>query len=89
MKCLVFVALTRPWLSDTTIPVSVNTDHKNLEYFMVQRQLNHQARWMLDARPHGIQWPMHHFYCFWVPNSYIIVAPVVQRSTTAAANKLC
>ena len=39
----------RPWLSGTVIPISVITDHKNLEYFMAQRQLNRrQARWMLE-----------------------------------------
>jgi len=36
----------RHWLSGMTIPVLVITDHKNLEYFMTSRQLNHQqARW--------------------------------------------
>src|SRR3984885_3118416 len=39
----------RPWLSGTIIPISIITDHKNLEYFMAQRQLNRrQARWMLE-----------------------------------------
>jgi len=39
----------RPWLSGTIIPILVITDHKNLEYFMTQRQLNRrQARWMLE-----------------------------------------
>ena len=46
----------RPWLSGTTIPVSVITDHKNLEYFMSQRQLNRrQARWMLELTEFNIR----------------------------------
>ena len=32
----------RPWLSGTTLPVSVITDHKNLEYFVTLHLLNHQ-----------------------------------------------
>ena len=31
----------RHWLSGTVIPVSIITDHKNLEYFMTLQQLNH------------------------------------------------
>ncbi len=39
----------RPWLSGTVIPVSVITDHKNLEYFMTLHLLNQwQACWSLE-----------------------------------------
>ena len=39
----------RPWLSGTTIPVSVVMDHKNLEYFMTSHHLNRwQAHWSLE-----------------------------------------
>ncbi|KAF8760325.1 hypothetical protein RHS01_01355 [Rhizoctonia solani] len=38
----------RPWLLGTTTPVSIVTDHRNLEYFMSTRVLNRrQARWSL------------------------------------------
>ena len=29
-----------PWLSGTILPVTIITDHKNLEYFMSSHQLN-------------------------------------------------
>ena len=29
-----------PWLSGTVLPISVITNHKNLEYFMSSQQLN-------------------------------------------------
>ncbi len=39
----------RPWLSGMVIPVSIVTDHKNLEYFMTLHLLNHQqAQWSLE-----------------------------------------
>ncbi|QRW21043.1 Transposon Tf2-1 polyprotein [Rhizoctonia solani] len=38
----------RPWLLGTLTPVSIVTDHRNLEYFMSTRVLNRQqARWSL------------------------------------------
>ncbi|EUC53577.1 Transposon Tf2-1 polyprotein, putative [Rhizoctonia solani AG-3 Rhs1AP] len=38
----------RPWLLGTATPVSIVTDHRNLEYFMSTRVLNRrQARWSL------------------------------------------
>lgn len=38
----------RPWLIGTSTPVSVVSDHKNLEYFMSTRILNRrQARWSI------------------------------------------
>lgn len=46
----------RHWLSGTLIPVSVITDHKNLQYFMAQRVLNRrQARWMLELSEYNIR----------------------------------
>lgn len=43
------------WLSGTLIPVSVITDHKNLQYFMTQRVLNRrQSRWMLELSEYNI-----------------------------------
>lgn len=46
----------RHWLSGTLIPVSVITDHKNLQYFMSQRVLNRrQSRWMLELSEYNIR----------------------------------
>src|SRR5258707_9364735 len=39
----------RPWLAGSDLPISVISDHKNLEYFMNLQCLNHrQARWALE-----------------------------------------
>ncbi len=39
----------RPWLVGLELPISIITDHKNLEYFMNLQCLNHrQARWALE-----------------------------------------
>jgi RNase H-like domain found in reverse transcriptase len=36
----------RPELESTDIPIKVFTDHRNLEYFMIIKELSHrQARW--------------------------------------------
>ena len=52
-----------PWLSGTLIPVSVITDHKNLEYFMVSCQLNCcQACWSLDLAEYN-------FKLTWAPST--------------------
>ena len=46
----------RPWLAGTEIPVSVITDHKNLEYFMTLQCLNHrQARWSLELSEYNFK----------------------------------
>jgi len=38
----------RHFLEGATYPVEIWTDHKNLEYFMMAKKLNHhQARWSL------------------------------------------
>src|SRR5258708_1527227 len=39
----------RPWLAGSEVPISIISDHKNLEYFMTLQQLNHrQVRWSLE-----------------------------------------
>src|SRR5258708_39379013 len=39
----------RPWLAGSDLPISVISDHKNLEYFMNLQCLNHrQAQWSLE-----------------------------------------
>ena len=46
----------RHWLSGTSIPISIITDHKNLQYFMTQRVLNRrQARWMLELSEYNFR----------------------------------
>src|SRR5258708_18623118 len=40
----------RPWLAGSDLPISVISDHKNLEYFMNLQHLNcRQARWALEV----------------------------------------
>ena len=53
----------RPWLSGTVIPISIITNHKNLEYFMTSHQLNRrQACWSLELSEFN-------FKLLWAPGS--------------------
>src|SRR5258708_5026727 len=53
----------RPWLSGMILPVSIITDHKNLEYFMTSHLLNHQqACWSLELAEFN-------FKLSWIPGS--------------------
>ena len=44
------------WLIGSTHPITVISDHKNLEYFMSLKQLNHrQARWSMFLSEYNFQ----------------------------------
>jgi len=50
----------RHFLKNTTHPVEIWTDHKNLEYFMMAKKLNHrQARWSLHLA--RFNFLLHHY----------------------------
>ena len=67
----------RPWLSGTVIPVSIVTDHKNLEYFMTSHHLNRwQARWLLELAEYN-------FELSWAPGSKNPADPPLRDLTTS------